>query len=66
MTYGCYNRTAYAPYYLPTGAPDTPAYRIPQRLSGDCQYTHTDLGQADAGCAGCKHRKNIAESLHKR
>ena len=63
MTYGCYSHPPYRAYYLPTGAPDTPAYRIPHVLTRDCQYTHTDLGQADAGCVGCKHRKNIAESL---
>ena len=66
MTYGCYNHPPYRAYYLPTGAPDTPAYRIPHVLSTACQYTHTDLGQADAGCVGCKHRKNIAESSHNR
>ena len=29
---------------------------VPCRMTPDCQYTHTDLGQADKGCAGCKHR----------
>ena len=29
---------------------------VPFRMTPECQYTHTDLGQADKGCAGCKHR----------
>lgn len=28
----------------------------PHRMTTDCQYTRTKLGQADAGCDGCKHR----------
>lgn len=30
--------------------------RIPDEMSKDCQYTKSDLGQADAKCDGCKHR----------
>lgn len=29
---------------------------IPAPMSKDCQYTSSDLGQADAKCEGCKHR----------
>lgn len=31
----------------------------PFRMAPDCQYTHTDLGQADARCVGCKHRAEV-------
>lgn len=27
----------------------------------DCRYTHTELGQADARCGGCKHRVTKGE-----
>ena len=30
---------------------------VPFRNSTDCQYTLSNLGQIDPGCAGCKHRK---------
>ena len=56
MIYGCHNRQPYRAYYLPTGAPDTPAYRIPHVLTTTCQYTFTTLGQADPKCHHCKHR----------
>lgn len=42
MTYGCHNR---APY------------KEPHRMSPNCEYTKTNLGQADARCVGCKWRK---------
>lgn len=29
---------------------------IPFRMSTDCQYTKTHLGQIDPGCTGCKWR----------
>jgi len=41
MKYGCHNR---APY------------KEPIRMSPNCEYTKTDLGQADARCVGCKWR----------
>ena len=28
----------------------------PAVMAKDCRYTHTELGQADARCGGCKHR----------
>lgn len=40
--------------YAVTRHPDMAA--IPQPMTKTCQYTHTDLGQVDARCAGCKHR----------
>ena len=42
MKYGCHNR---APY------------KEPIRMSPVCEYTKTDLGQADARCDGCKWRE---------
>lgn len=30
--------------------------KLPFRNSTDCQYTLSDLGQADKGCDGCKWR----------
>jgi len=53
---GCHNRAPYARYYLPTGALDTPEYRIEHVTTTECQYTHSGLGQADAGCKQCRWR----------
>lgn len=33
---------------------------VPDEMSKECQYTHTDLGQADPKCSGCKHRAKEA------
>lgn len=27
---------------------------VPFRMAPDCRYTHTELGQADKGCDGCR------------
>lgn len=29
---------------------------IPDPMSKDCKYTHSEEGGADPKCAGCKHR----------
>lgn len=29
---------------------------IPDPMTKHCNYTHTELGQADAKCEGCMHR----------
>lgn len=29
---------------------------IPDEMTKDCQYRHTDLGKADKKCEGCKWR----------
>lgn len=42
MKYGCHNR---APY------------KEPHCMSPNCEYTKTELGQADARCVGCKWRE---------
>lgn len=31
---------------------------VPFRMNPACQYTHTQLGQADARCSECRHRVN--------
>ena len=31
---------------------------MPFRMEPTCQYTHSDLGQADTRCAGCTWRKS--------
>lgn len=54
--YGCFDRSPFKPYHLPTGAPDEPLRRIPHVMTQDCQYRHTELGKADPGCNGCKHK----------
>lgn len=35
--------------------------RIPFVMARDCQFSKTTLGQADAGCLGCRHRSNVKE-----
>lgn len=30
---------------------------VPFRMAADCRYTHSDLGQADKGCTGCRWKK---------
>jgi len=65
--YGCHNRKDYRPRYF---AQDgwwhdgmTRTARIMQvahAMSLDCQYTHTELGQVDQGCNGCKHRVDLS------
>lgn len=63
--YACHNRPAFrsilpmqAGYYV-DGYTRTPRLvPVPFRMSPACQYTHTQLGQADARCSGCRHRVN--------
>lgn len=35
---------------------------IPFRMSPDCEYSKSDLVQADKGCTGCKWRQNPEET----
>lgn len=64
MTYACHNRAPYARvlpaqsgWYL-DGTTRTPRMvAMPFRMSEECNFTTTELGQADKGCAGCKWRK---------
>lgn len=61
--YGCWNRKPFATHYqvgvrpvLVAGAVVEEPVLVPNVGSQDCQYTHTTLGQRDAGCTNCKHR----------
>lgn len=61
--YGCHNRPQYR-NMLPVqdgwwmdGQTRVPKMiPSPFRMSAECQFTHTTLGQADPKCVGCKHR----------
>lgn len=71
MTYGCHNRPPFRSVlpvqdgYFLDGVTRVPRMiAVPFRMSKDCQYTHTSLGQADQGCAGCKHRHTPKEAAH--
>lgn len=65
--YGCYNREPLKDkVWVQDGWFDTeingehtiaPAVvMLPDPMTKHCNYTHTELGQADKGCVGCKHR----------
>lgn len=59
--YGCHNRAPLRATqrvvdgHLPT-APEQRVVVLPFRMSRRCEYTFTDLGQADSGCIGCVWR----------
>ena len=63
--YGCHNRkplrdtavvqTGWSTFVHPNTEARLVA-PIPDHMSKLCNYTHTDLGKADAKCEGCKHR----------
>jgi hypothetical protein len=67
VTYGCHNRAEFADFHLSqdgytSSRPDANTrlprmVKTPHVLTRDCQYTKTELGQKDAGCINCKHRK---------
>lgn len=60
---GCHNRKPFKTitpmqdgWYM-DGVTRTPRMvAVPFRMSPECNYTHTDLGQADARCQGCSWR----------
>lgn len=58
--YGCHNRPPFKGSQLLYGHDSLTGkvitIEIPNRLAQDCRYTHTDLGQADERCVGCKWR----------
>lgn len=63
--YACKDRAAYAPsvpvqdgWYM-DGYTRTPRMvPMPFRMSPTCNYTETELGQADTRCDGCTWRKS--------
>lgn len=59
--YGCHDRAPFKEYHLPTGADNLRKYRIPNVMTKDCQYRHTELGKADPKCDGCKWREDRVE-----
>ena len=49
---GCHNRAPFVRFSVLT-----PGQQIPNFSYGEpCRYKDSDLGKADAGCAGCKHK----------
>lgn len=64
--YGCYNREEFITEYEVPDVVITDGklkrewvlVTIPFPMTRDCQYTHTELGQKDERCLGCKWRKN--------
>ena len=53
---GCHNRAPFVQFLV-----FTPEQQIPNVFAGQpCKYTLSDLGQADKGCDGCRHRTEAA------
>lgn len=54
---GCHNREPFKPVVaMPDG------HSFPFRMATDCQYTKSDLGQADTLCQGCRWRHEKSDS----
>ncbi len=58
---GCHNRQPYKPVVELRDLDGRVVNTFPFRMRQDCAYTHTDLGQADSRCAGCRWRKDTAQ-----
>ncbi len=64
MPNGCHNRAPYKKsfiaqngHHIVAGAILQPVYtNIEFKMSENCNYTHTKLGQEDKNCHGCKWR----------
>lgn len=55
--HGCHNRAPYKPVVeLGEG------HSFPFRMATDCQYTLSELGQADQSCQGCRWRVEKSDS----
>lgn len=58
--YGCWNREPFATYQISHGVDSQTGQiirtEVQNRMTPDCQFTKTALGQVDAKCAGCKHK----------
>ena len=49
---GCFDRPPFAEFHV-----IQPGQQIPNFSFGEpCRYKDSDLGRADKGCEGCKHR----------
>jgi hypothetical protein len=62
-SYGCHNRAQFRASepaqdgHYRDGYTRTPRMiAVPHVMTTLCQYTHTELGQSDAKCIGCKHK----------
>ena len=65
--YGCHNRRDYRPrYFVQDGwwhdgwAKTAKLAQVGFVMAESCQYTHSNLGQADERCQGCKHRVDLS------
>ena len=56
--YGCHNRAPFKDVnpVMGSGA----IVNIPNRMTRECQYRHTDLGKVDVKCEGCSWRNRDA------
>jgi hypothetical protein len=56
--HGCHNRSPFKPFlYVKNGINIMGGYqmdKVPFRMSPNCEYTKTELGQKDQSCTGCK------------
>ena len=66
QNYGCFNRPEYRKmlpvqdgWWLDGHSRVAKMAASPFRMSAECQYTHTALGQIDQKCVGCKHRVDL-------
>lgn len=57
---GCFDRAPYKPTIDLMDHHGRMVTSFPFRMARDCQFTLTDLGQADNRCTGCKWRKEPA------
>lgn len=59
--YGCHNRQPFTKSYtrhdIDTNTGEPMSVTIPFVMEPDCQFTKSELGEKDPGCAGCKHKK---------
>lgn len=53
---GCFNRPPYRQVIRLIDHHGREVSAWPHAMTTDCQYTHSELGQADERCQGCKHR----------
>lgn len=72
MSYGCHNRAplrdsrvvADGWFLIDANLGKKRFTRIADPMTKDCNYTHTELGQGDAGCYGCKWRADGSAAEH--
>lgn len=57
---GCHDRAPYLPGTALVDHHGRLVDSFPFRMAPDCQYTKTELGQADAGCLGCRWRQGAS------